>query len=81
MFLSYKVILINYVGMPQRMLSTSLASANLKALRLFRYICRILPFIIKVHEVYIFTYFKGIIDLMYYMLKDTWLMHSDRTQQ
>ena len=39
--------------MPMRKPSTSLLSANIKSLRLFRHVCRMLPFIIKVHELYL----------------------------
>jgi hypothetical protein len=48
--------IIIFSGMPNRALSTSLASANIKSLRLFRYICRILPFVLKTHEVYLFIF-------------------------
>ena len=44
--------------MPNRARSSSLASANIKSLRLFRNICRMLPFILKVHEVYRLFYFR-----------------------
>lgn len=39
--------------MPTKEPVKDMKSANLASLRLFRYTCRMLPFIIKVHEMYI----------------------------
>lgn len=33
-----------------RAASTCLQSANIKSIRLFRHICRMLPFILRIHE-------------------------------
>ena len=42
-------ILFAIKGFDARSISTNMASANIKALRLFRHICRLIPFIIKIH--------------------------------
>ena len=41
--------------MPARQPSTSAQSAALKVLRLYRAICRMVPYIVKIHEMYLST--------------------------
>ena len=67
-------------GMPMRSMSTNIASANIKALRLFRYICRMTPFILKVHEVY-YIYDIGTIDLMTFKRRDSLPIISEGTHK
>ena len=41
-----------YLGTPTRTASSSLLSAGLKSIRLYRHICRMIPYLIKIHEMY-----------------------------
>lgn len=42
--------------LPTKSRSSNLLSANIKSLRLFRHICRLMPFILRIHELYLFPY-------------------------
>lgn len=58
--------------------SSSLASASIKSIRLYRHICRMIPYILKIHEMYI-TKHSASIEPHPSRPRSTWRITSELT--